>query len=116
MTKVLASLAAEQFAIFQARDGSYVQVLKRTLEGDVLVEAVDFANWEPPEAGRMTPAMRSRLEQIGFRPSDGGNYAFETRIGDLAAAHRLGGQLARTLHEVYGVSADEPLEVTIDSY
>lgn len=111
---VLGSLGVDEFAIFAGPDGSYVQVIVLTPEGDADCEAVDLDQWNVG-AGRMTPAGRARLEEMGFERQDGGNYVMEARLCDTQEVHRVAGLLARVLHDVYGVRADEALEVTVDS-
>jgi hypothetical protein len=109
----LSELGEGQFAIFEAPDGSFVQVVWSDTPGVLRCEAVDFDLWDSARA--MTDAMRSGLEGLGFEWTDS-NYALEAPVGDTAAIHRLAGLLARALHEVYGMRAVDPLRVTVDDF
>ena len=91
-----------------------MQCIRSEEPGRLRCEAVDFAQWHGGERV-MTEEMLDLLESMGYQPQPESNYAIEMPARDTAEIHRLAGFLARTLHDVYGVPANAPLEVVVDS-
>lgn len=111
----LSGLRDDQFAIFEAPDGSFVQVAWYDDPRELHCEAVDLDAWESDRS--MTDDMRRRLGELGFEEGvESPNYELETPMDDPAATHRIAGVLARTLHEVYGTSPADPLTIKVDEF
>jgi hypothetical protein len=106
-----------RYAIFEAPDGSFVQVAAYPNEVPVRCEAVDFDEWSSYRGlRRMTPAMVTELQRMGFRREAGGNFVKRVEMRDKQEAQQLAGSLATVLHDVYGTSPEADLDITLGDW
>lgn len=92
--------------------GGYVQMIEE--DGVLRCETVNFNSWSPLKQNRrMTDDMIQRLLELGFVEEKGVNFVDFVDSSDIRDLHSMAERLATALHDVYGVSLDAALEVSI---